>query len=138
KYWVHINYKNSAYFRNLKPNQYKQKMSLLKSENNVYFKNKGYEKLNSLLNENHCSKIFILVDTNTHEYCLPLFLPLLETSLEVEIIEMEQGEEIKNIETCTGIWSALSELGGDRKSLFINLGGGVVTDLGGFVAATFK
>ena len=55
-----------------------------------------------------------------------------------EIIEIEDGEINKNFETCSGVWNALSELGADRKSLLINLGGGVVTDLGGFVASTFK
>ena len=48
------------------------------------------------------------------------------------------GEIHKNIETCTEVWGALSELGGDRKSVLINLGGGVISDLGGFVACTFK
>ncbi|MDB4609383.1 3-dehydroquinate synthase [Flavobacteriaceae bacterium] len=56
----------------------------------------------------------------------------------MEIISIEAGEENKHIETCLGVWEALSELGADRKSLLINLGGGVVTDLGGFVASTFK
>ena len=56
----------------------------------------------------------------------------------LEIISMEAGEENKHIHTCSGVWKALSELGADRKSLIINLGGGVVTDLGGFVASTFK
>ena len=51
---------------------------------------------------------------------------------------MEQGEDMKNLDTCASIWKVLSELDADRKSLLINLGGGVVTDLGGFIAATFK
>ena len=55
-----------------------------------------------------------------------------------EIIEIESGEENKNIEICAQIWRTLSELGADRKSLLINLGGGVIIDLGGFVASTFK
>lgn len=67
-----------------------------------------------------------------------IFLPFLETDLSVEIIEFENGEINKNIETCVQIWNVLTELGADRKSLVINLGGGVVTDLGGFVASTFK
>ncbi|MCL4152909.1 UNVERIFIED_CONTAM: hypothetical protein GTU68_035655, partial [Idotea baltica] len=57
---------------------------------------------------------------------------------EYEIIEIESGEINKTIETCVGVWEALSELGADRKSILINLGGGVLTDLGGFVASTFK
>ena len=108
------------------------------SENNVLISERGYDKLNSLIRENSFSKIFILVDSNTHEACLPRFLPKLETSLEIEVIEMEQGEEVKNLDTCNSIWKVLSELEADRRSLLINLGGGVLTDLGGFVAATFR
>ena len=104
----------------------------------VDFNEKGYQELNKHLSENKYSKIFIIVDSNTNEYCLPNFLPLLETNLTVEIIEFENGESFKNIETCVSIWNVLTELGGDRKSLIINLGGGVVTDLGGFVASTYK
>ena len=88
--------------------------------------------------QNKYSNIFIIVDSNTNEFCLPKLLPMIETDLNVEIIEFEAGEENKNIETCVEIWKVLTELGGDRKSLVLNLGGGVVTDLGGFVASTFK
>jgi len=104
----------------------------------IYFNENAYEALNLHLSQNKYSNIFIIVDSNTNEYCLPTLLPYIETNLEVEIIEFEAGEEHKNIETCVEIWKVLTELGGDRKSLIINLGGGVVTDLGGFVASTFK
>ena len=104
----------------------------------IYFNEKGYEALNLHLKENKYSNLFIIVDSNTNEFCLPNFLPFLETELTIEIIEFEAGEQNKNIETCVQIWNVLTELGADRKSLVINLGGGVVTDLGGFVASTFK
>jgi 3-dehydroquinate synthase len=52
-------------------------------------------------------------------------------------MEMPEGEDHKTIDICTGVWEALSEYNADRKSLMINLGGGVVTDLGGFVASTY-
>lgn len=79
-----------------------------------------------------------MVDENTQKYCLPKFLQTLESDVPLEIIEIEAGEEHKSLETCTGVWNALTELGADRKSLLINLGGGVITDLGGFVASNFK
>jgi len=104
----------------------------------VHFNQNAYEALNNHLKENKYSNLFIIVDNETNEYCLPKFLPLLETDLTIEIIEFESGEINKNIETCIEIWKVLTELGADRKSLVINLGGGVVTDLGGFVASTFK
>ena len=104
----------------------------------VHFNATGYEELNNYLKDNGFSKIFIIVDNNTHDHCLPHFMSKLETDLDCEIIEIEAGEVNKNIDTCVGVWNALSELGADRKSLIINVGGGVVTDLGGFVACTFK
>lgn len=105
---------------------------------NVYFDSKGYKTLAEMLKPSHYSKIFILVDENTSQYCLPHLLNNLATEIEIEIIELEVGEIHKNIATCTEVWGALSDLGGDRKSILINLGGGVISDLGGFVACTFK
>ena len=104
----------------------------------VFFNETGYEKLASYLVPTHYSKIFILVDDNTSQYCLQHLLNNLATEVEIEIIELESGEVHKNISTCNEVWAALSELGADRKSIIINLGGGVISDLGGFVACTFK
>lgn len=104
----------------------------------VIFNEEGYDALNRLLSENNYSNIFIVVESNTTELCLPKLLPNIATELTIEIIEFEAGEINKNIETCIQIWNVLTELGADRKSIVINLGGGVVTDLGGFVASTFK
>lgn len=104
----------------------------------VHFNENCYEKLNAYLKTNRFSLIFIIVDTNTHDACLPKFMSYLETNVQIEVIEIEAGEQHKTIDTCVGVWNALSDLGADRKSLVINLGGGVVTDLGGFVACTFK
>ena len=104
----------------------------------VHFNEKGYEALNSHLKATKYSNLFIITDSNTNDYCLHKFLPYLETELTIEIIEFEAGEINKNIDTCIEVWKVLTDLGADRKSLIINLGGGVVTDLGGFVASTFK
>lgn len=104
----------------------------------IYFDTNGYKFIQELLTPSNYSKIFILVDKHTNEYCLPLFLSNLATELEVEIIELEAGEEQKNIKTCMEIWEIMIELEADRKSILVNLGGGVITDLGGFIASTFK
>ena len=104
----------------------------------IHFNEACYASVNEHLKNNNYSKIFILVDNNSHSFCLPLFLEKLETNVTIEIIEIEDGEINKNIETCVGVWNALSELNADRKSLLITIGGGVITDLGGFVASTFK
>ena len=105
---------------------------------NVVFSTQGYTALEALLLQKDYSKFFILVDSTTHQHCIPHFLSQLQQSYDFEIIEIDPGEEHKNLNTCTGVWEALSELGADRHSLIINLGGGVVTDLGGFVAACYK
>ncbi|MEM6722157.1 MAG: 3-dehydroquinate synthase [Bacteroidota bacterium] len=104
----------------------------------VHFNANCYTNFNKHLADLNYSKIFVLVDSNTHEFCLSYFMSNLQTETPVEVIEIASGEIHKNIETCTGVWNVLSELDADRKSLLINVGGGVVTDLGGFVASTFK
>jgi 3-dehydroquinate synthase len=62
----------------------------------------------------------------------------METDPGFEILEVEAGEEMKNIRTANQLWEILTEMQADRKALVINLGGGVITDMGGFVAATYK
>lgn len=104
----------------------------------VYFNTECYSAINQHLSTTNYSKIVIIADENTFEYCYPIFIKQLQTNLEIEVIQIEAGEEFKNIETCSGVWNALSELNIDRKCLIINIGGGVVTDLGGFVASTYK
>ena len=104
----------------------------------IEFGQSGYKELNKYLVKQKYSKIFLITDSNSNEFCSTPFLQKLETDSEIEIIEFENGESNKNITTCVEIWKTLTELGGDRKSLIINLGGGVVSDLGGFVASTFK
>lgn len=112
--------------------------SIITNNSMIHFNEVCYTSLNVHLKENNFSKIFILVDENTHKNCLPYFLANLETNIVIEIIEIEAGEIHKNIDTCSGVWNTLSDLDADRKSLLINVGGGVITDLGGFVASTFK
>jgi 3-dehydroquinate synthase len=83
-------------------------------------------------------KTFIIVDENTFEKCLPTLLSEVPELEAAQIIQITSGEENKNITVCSHIWEALGNNGADRKSLIINLGGGVITDLGGFVASTYK
>jgi 3-dehydroquinate synthase len=84
------------------------------------------------------SGLFVLVDENTANHCLPVLSAFLERAGELQILEIESGEASKNIEVCTRLWKALGEMGADRSSLLINVGGGVIGDMGGFVASTFK
>lgn len=104
----------------------------------IYFNKDAYKALNEHLSAINYSKIFFIVDENTNADCIPFVLANIETEISYDILEIESGEENKNLDICLGLWEALSEHGADRKSLIINIGGGVITDLGGFVASTFK
>ncbi|QTV04823.1 3-dehydroquinate synthase [Faecalibacter bovis] len=94
--------------------------------------------LDQYLKENSFSSIFFLVDENTHVHCLPLLLADLDNLSTYEILEIDAGEENKTIDTVNNLWLSLAELGADRNTLVINVGGGVLTDMGGFMASTFK
>lgn len=83
-------------------------------------------------------KIFVLTDNNSRKYCLPRLMSNIQLFQKVTILEIRDGEEYKTIETCQQLWYELSEKNADRTSMLVNLGGGVITDLGGFVAATYK
>ena len=104
----------------------------------IYFNQKSYDNLNQQINNKNYSSIFILTDSNTNKHCSSQLLANINTDIRIEILEIEPGEQHKNLDTCSSLWKALSELGADRKSLMINLGGGVVTDLGGFVACCYQ
>jgi len=94
--------------------------------------------LMDIIESGQYSKIFVFADRNTSEYCLPLFQEMLDDFNGFDLIETDPGEENKNIDFCIGIWKTLLDFGADRKCLMINLGGGVITDMGGFVASTYK
>ncbi len=112
--------------------------SIITPSYSVHFNQNAYDALNDYLASKSYSSLFIIVDENTYEFCLPQFMAAIDGDYHFEVLEIESGEINKNINTCNNLWEALSELDADRKSLIINLGGGVVTDLGGFVASTFK
>lgn len=83
------------------------------------------------------SKVFVLVDENTHQHCWPIFAAFINDASAIEIIEIESGEENKQLSVFEGIIETLIELKADRNSLIINLGGGMITDMGGFVASAY-
>ena len=93
--------------------------------------------LDACLRDKKYDRIFLLDDTVTHVHCLPLLSAWVEER-GVQVLTMEAGDVAKNLNTLSSIWQQLTEKGASRHSLLINLGGGVVTDLGGFAAATFK
>lgn len=87
------------------------------------------------LEEKGYSGIAVLTDSNTKKYCYPLIKNILPKHI---LVVIPPGEEHKNLETCTTIWQKFTDAEFDRHALVINLGGGVIGDMGGFCAATYK
>ena len=81
------------------------------------------------------SQLAVLVDDNTSQFCYPIIQDLLPSHT---LIHIPAGEHHKNLQSCQHIWAELTAGGLDRKAVLINLGGGVITDMGGFCAATYK
>jgi 3-dehydroquinate synthase len=91
------------------------------------------------MNENYFnSRKIILVDENTNEHCLEYLLTSFSFLSNAEVIVLPEGEENKVMDICLQVWETWSEYGFDRKDVLINLGGGVITDMGGFIASLYK
>lgn len=101
----------------------------------IYSCDDPVDAIQKLLKNIDYSRLAVLVDDNTEKYCLPAIKSAFKDPL---LISIPSGEVNKNINTCTIVWEALTKANFDRKALLINLGGGVVGDLGGFCAATYK
>ncbi|TGE25530.1 3-dehydroquinate synthase [Hymenobacter aquaticus] len=91
--------------------------------------------LQDLLRRPGISQVFVVVDSNTVRHCYPVLEPYLPPHT---LIELPAGEEYKTLASCETIWSQLTEKSADRFAVVVNLGGGVLTDMGGFCAATYK
>lgn len=97
----------------------------------------GFRKL-IVSQEYRKSRVFILVDANTGKHCLPLLVEACPELDAASVFEIEGGEASKSLIAAGKIWGELLAAQADRHSILINLGGGVVSDLGGFVAAGLK
>lgn len=94
------------------------------------------DSLVEFLNQNDYSHIAVLVDENTQKHCLGKILPFLPKKSTKIVIK--SGEGNKHLGTCEKVWEAMTKANMDRHGLLINLGGGVIGDLGGFCASTYK
>ena len=94
------------------------------------------ESLATFFAQNEYSHIAILVDEFTNKYCLPIIEDLLPSNFTKILIK--SGEHHKNLATCEQVWDRMTNTNMDRHSLLVNLGGGVIGDLGGFCASTYK
>ncbi len=104
----------------------------------VNFEKDNFSHLNHFLKENSFSNIFILCDKNTQKHCLPLFLKKNKILKNAAVFSILAGEKNKTLDTALTCWNFLLTNKADKNALLICLGGGVVCDLGGFIAATFK
>ncbi|MEQ8813081.1 MAG: 3-dehydroquinate synthase family protein [Imperialibacter sp.] len=102
---------------------------------NVEITNNLPESLGRFFSVQSYSKVAVLVDENTRQHCYPKVVAHLPGH---SVIEIKSGEEEKTLRTCEHIWNELTKLECDRKALLVNLGGGVIGDMGGFCAATYK
>lgn len=104
----------------------------------LIFTNDVASHIDALVTKYSPSKVFVLVDENTQKLVLPLLSKESSDIDNASVITIKAGDTNKNIESLSHIWAQLVEGGATRKSLLINLGGGVITDIGGFAGATFK
>lgn len=102
---------------------------------NVYIGSITEDQFTEIINQYDPSQILAIVDDNTAEYLEELHLI---TDINIDAIQLPAGEVHKNIQTVAAIWKDLTDNQFRRDGLIINLGGGVITDMGGFAAATFK
>lgn len=101
----------------------------------VFFGTDVLNQLAQILINKAYSHVFVLVDENTEKYCLPILKPYLEN---FTVIKIESGERNKNLASAEVVWQCLQKNLANRNTVLLNLGGGVLSDLGGFCAATYK
>jgi 3-dehydroquinate synthase len=93
------------------------------------------QSLPAFLDAHSYTKIQVIVDENTFKFCYPTIKPFLGKH---NLVKIKSGEAEKTLDTCQKIWQAMTDNELDRHSLVINLGGGVIGDMGGFCASTYK
>ena len=93
------------------------------------------ESLVQFLASSNYSKVIVIADNNTKRYCYPLVKAVLPRH---KLITVKQGEPHKILATCEDIWKAMTDEELDRHALVVNIGGGVIGDMGGFCAAVYK
>jgi 3-dehydroquinate synthase len=107
----------------------------MKLPDNILITGQIADSVRGFFAKNTYSAVAVLMDENTERYCFPLLQEVLPDHVPIII---RSGESYKNLETCARIWQHLTDWAFDRKSLLVNLGGGVIGDMGGFCAATYK
>ena len=117
-----------------------RKKILINKANPILFGKNAYDQLDNLIIQKSYSKILIFSDFETRKYCLPVLESKIKSIIELtetHNYSINSGETNKNLESAKIIWQFLIEKGFKRNSLIINLGGGMITDLGGFIASAY-
>src|SRR6478609_2430536 len=110
-------------------------MQLTSGKSKIIFTSQPGQELLGLLQDKY-SRVVVIVDEHTKEHCLPLiekFIPIGSI-----VICIPSGESHKHLRTCEYIWNEMTKANLDRKAIVVNLGGGVIGDMGGFCASTYK
>ena len=107
------------------------------TQSKILYSRQLVQQLEQIINDFDGRKIFFLTEENTEKLCLPYIQPLIE-KYSISGTVIKPGENAKSVSSVEQVWQFLSQSGADRKSLLINIGGGMLTDLGGFAASSFK
>lgn len=113
-------------------------MSFQVEHSPVFFENKFLTAWNSWIYERKLSRLFVLVDENTKFFCFPLLKAATSSQISIHEIVVPAGESSKSLEYATHIWKQLIAARATRTDCLVNLGGGMITDLGGFAASLYK
>jgi len=106
----------------------------------IYIGNEVLEEFNRILEDfqGQYSKVFIFCDENSSQHCLPYLIEQVPMLIGAELIEIESGEQNKTLSICNDVWKTMSESNADRNAFIVNLGGGVICDMGGMIASLYK
>lgn len=107
-------------------------------KSDIIFSNSVAADLDAVVDRIAPASVFVLVDVNTASFVLPRLREESRAVASATVITTKAGEPFKNLETLAFIWKQLGDGGATRRSVLVNVGGGTVTDMGAFAAATFK
>jgi len=106
----------------------------------IYIGSEVLQEFNHILEDfqGQYSKVFIFCDENSSQHCLPYLIEQVPMLIGAELIEIESGEQNKTLSICNDVWKTMSESNADRNAVIVNLGGGVICDMGGMIASLYK
>lgn len=115
-------------------------MEIQSDKYSIYIGTEVLQEFNQILEDfqDQYSKIFIFCDENSSQYCLPHLIEHVPMLIGSELIEIESGEQNKTLAICNDVWKTISESNADRNAIIVNLGGGVICDMGGIIASLYK